>query len=539
MSFHRNGRLASATLSRAHECDHELLAPGCLVGFTPGGGLASWTCELAAPRVLLTRGAERECEVELPEGTRVTVEHGKLRTAALCAALTLDGWEFPEHTELVWGDSGALSHATLPVPCTLHGVRWAAGETVVFMFGRIHEGYPDGDGVFQGIPYQGGEVLRFDERGGLARCYLGAECVLSGVPCQAGTRVYLDGEGGLLEGKLARDATLAGVPVAEGSAVALDGRAVLAVTPREDCLVDGLWCAAGSLVALDERGGVWLATLARERVVAGFVAPRGSVLKREADGAPSMLVMTDGRDAEGHTLAGCWTILWDADGRVRRRLPSTEHSSRTSVQLRAEAVIDGLRVAQDTAVVLDADGALRECVLAEGQTVEGLPCRARTRVRLDESGRPQSVLLARDTVIQGVPCARASTLNAVINGVEHTYNETLRLHPDGSVEFATLSDDAVIDGIALSKGHTVSLYANGRLRVGTLAQPWTHPAGCVAAAHTLLGCLEDGSWSYITLAEPFEAHDAGTLLQRTSPDAPVHAEPVTVALGPVTRVDAA
>jgi len=534
VSFYRSGQLASAILAQAHTCDGEDLPAGCVVGFGSDGRLQSWCSALEAPRVFTTLGVEGPCTVSLAAGTDVVVEHGKLRAATLRAETRVDIWEFPEDTHLTWGDSGGLSHAILPVPWTLHGVRWAAHETVVFLFGRIHEGWPADDGVFEGVPYQGGEVLRFDDAGHLVRCYLGAEVELSGVPCRAGTRVYLDGAGGLLEGTLSRDATLAGIPAAEGSVVHASRGAMVAVTPREDCEVDGVPCVAGSPVVLRADGRVRHATLSRAHRVAGFLAPRGSVLERHDHEAPSMLVMTDGHDPEGRPMAGWWTLRWDTHGALRWRLPSGAHSTPGAVALRSETTLDGLLAAAGSSVTLDEDCTLRALVIAGEQTVAGLPCLDRTRVHLDAQGRPQSVYLARDTVVQGVPCAGGSTLSAVMNDVERVYQETLRLHPDGTVAFATLSDDAVVDGVPLAKGHTVVRYANGRLQAGTLARSWTHPLGYVAAQGTLLGLFDDGAPNLLTLAEPFDAHAAGTVLRYASPGAPLQVEPAWVPLGAVT-----
>lgn len=448
----------------------------------------------------------------------------------------MDVWPFPEDTDLIWGDSGALSHATLPRPWTLHGVRWCAHEAVVFLFGRIHEGWPEEDGVLDGVPYLRGETLRFDERGRLARCYLAADAELSGAPCRAETRVYLDGDGGLIEGTLARDVTLGGVPAAEGSVVRFAHGSPLTVTPREDCEVDGIPCAAGHLVILTAGGGVRLAMLSRARVTRGFTAPARSVLELDDHGEARMLIMTDGLDPEGNPLAGCWTLLWDAQGALRWRLPSDTHGSRTRVQLRKESSLDGIPAAAMTAVTLSDDSALRELVLARNHRLGALPCLAQTRVRLDEEGRPQSVFLARDAVIQGVPCARAQTLTAVMNDVERMYQETVQLHPDGAVLFATLSEDAVIDGVPLAKGRTVALHPNGRLQVGTLSQPWTHPLGHVAAAGSLLGLFDDGAPSLITLAEPFDGHPQGTSLRFEAPGAHPRAERASVPLESMERV---
>ncbi len=155
---------------------------------------------------------------------------------------------------------------------------------------------------------------------------------------------------------------------------------------------------------------------------------------------------------------------------------------------------------------------------------------------IDPQGRPQSVCLARDTAVHGVPCAGGSTLSAVMNDVARMYQEILRLRPDGTVAFATLSDDARVDGVPLARRHTVARHANGRVQVGTLSRDWPHPLGCVAARGTLLGRFDDGSPSLLTLAEAFGEHPAGTVFRYASPGAPPRAEPASVPLGPVTPI---
>jgi hypothetical protein len=42
VAFHRNGRLASATLARAHELEGEPLAAGATVVFETDGRLRAW-----------------------------------------------------------------------------------------------------------------------------------------------------------------------------------------------------------------------------------------------------------------------------------------------------------------------------------------------------------------------------------------------------------------------------------------------------------------------------------------------------------------
>jgi hypothetical protein len=231
-------------------------------------------------------------------------------------------------------------------------------------------------------------------------------------------------------------------------------------------------------VILTLGGGVRLAMLPRARETRGFTAPAGSVLELDDHGEARMLIMTDGLDPEGNPLAGCWTLLWDAQGSLRWRLPSDTDGSRTRVQLRKECSLDAVPAAAMTAVTLSDDGALRELVLARNHRLGALPCRGQTRVRLDEEGRAQSVFLARDAVIQGVPCARAQTLS----------------------------------------------------------QPWTHPLGHVAAAGSRLGLFDDGTPSLITLADAFDGHPQGSTLRFEAPGASPRTERASVPLEPLERV---
>lgn len=541
VTFHPNGQLSSAVLARAHSLDGESFSAGSQVLLGDDGRLHGWRAVLESERVFTVRGAGDgvNCALTLSAGTTVFVDRAKLRTATLTAPAALDGFDLPAGTELIFGDSGALSHAYLPEPWTLQGVRWSPDAPVIFEFGHLREGYPEGDGELDGVPYLAGEIVRFNDARRMVRCYLREERLLSGVPCGAGTRVYLDGDGGLLEGTLARDATLDGIPVAEGSVVALSGGVVVSITPREEVTVDGVPCAAGQRIERDERGRLRRATLACAREVRGFAAPAGSVLERDASGADALLIMTDGRDEQGREMPGAWAALWDASGALRMTLPSTQHSTPDAIALRKQVTVEGLRIAAGTTLRLGPDGSLREAVLARDERVQGLPCAGQTRVRFDAQGRLRALTLSEDTEIHGVPCARGRRRDAVLNDVEVVYAEHVRLHPDGSVDFATLARDVEVDGVPLAGSHTVGRHESGALQIGTLARALPLPDGRIAAAATLFGRFDDGTPSALTLAAAHGAHAEGTELRYASPGVLLRAAPGVVPLGepsPVTDV---
>jgi hypothetical protein len=540
VSFHRNGQLSFAVLARAHEFSDELLPATTEVGFETDGRLSTWIAtrtEDFATRVL---AASKEwLPITIPAGSRITMEHGQLRAVTLAGPLSFDGLAFPAATELVFGDSGALSHVTCPEVSELRGIRWGAYETVVFEFGYLREGYPDSDGIHDGVPYQAGEIVRLYDNGKLARCYLATNVTLSNVPCLEGTRVYLDDRGNLAEGTVARDTTLAGVPVAAESVVALEDGVPVALTPREDVQLDGIVCAKDSLVELTPTGRLARATLARDEVRNGWHLPAGSIVVFDGN-ALRIAVATDAATPDGRTLRGIWRIELAGDGSQRMLLPIT--STRiASLTLREETTLVGLTAAAGSDVDLRADGTVKSLVLATDQRVGGHVARGGTRVHFHDDQSLANLYLVDDALIDDIPCAAARTRGVVMNDVEYTYREEVRLHESGTLLHATLAKDTTFAGVPLAGGHTLARWPNGTLHVGTLAKRWTHSLGCCAREHTLLGLFEDGSPSWITLAEPFTLagteYPAGTVLKFSSPGVLDSVENVRVPLGPCDLVD--
>lgn len=562
LTFHRNGRLAFAVLAHDYVANGETIPAGTRVGFETDGRMSTWiaTRDTDLPtRVLLGSGEWHA--LAIPAGSHVTMEHGQLRSVDLAAPLAFDGLAFPTGTTLIFGDSGALSHATSPEPLELRGIRWAAHETVVFEFGHLREGYPAGEGTYDGVAYQAGEIVRLHDNGALARCYLAADTTLSGVPCMAGTRVYLDDEKRLIEGTIAIDTVLAGIPVAAESTVLLAGGTCAALTPREDVEVDGVPCAKGALVELDEHGHLLRATLARAIARDGWTLPAGCMIvlgapRVIADGAyrgttdPAPLRRLVGAGIttpEGRVLDDQWRVDL-ADGQVRSLLPVTG-SAGDAATLRTEATITtpaGTLVAgARTTIELRADGTARSLVLARDQPVGAYTAKGGTRVHFHDTGAPSNLYLAEDTRIDGIPCAAARTKGMVLNDVEHRYREEVRFTESGQLVFATLAETAAVPisrapdapTIPLARGQTVARWPDGTLHVGTLAARWTHPSGCTAQASTLFGQFEDGSPSLVTLDAPFTLagteYAAGTVLELSAPGVVRSAGEAVVPLGPL------
>lgn len=540
VTFHRNGRLASATLARAHELEGEALAAGATVVFETDGRLRAWVATLAADRVLHARGAnDSSLPVTIPAASQVTVESGKLREVQLAGALAFDALSFPAGTELIFGDSGALSHVTCGESIELRGIRWAAHETVIFEFGYLREGWPADDGMFDGVPYVAGEIVRLHDNGKLARCYLAEDTCLSSVPCRAGTRIYRDDRGHLVEGTLAADAVLAGVPVAADSVVGLEDGSPTALTPREDCELDGVPCTRDTLVELTVDGRLVRATLARAHQHDGWQLPAGSLVVFHG-GRLRLAIITDATTPDGRVLDGTWRVDLGEDGSIRQLLPVSGAPVADSITLRAAATVSGLTASAGSNIDLTGDGKLRSLVLATDQRVGAWMGKAGTRVHFHDDGTPSNLYLAAEARIDGVPCAAARTLGVVMNDVEHTYGEEVRFHASGALAFAKLAENATVAGVPLAAGHTVARYPDGALQVGTLAERWTHPIGCVARKRSLLGLFEDGSPSLITLAEPFTLagveHPAGSVLSFSEPGVLASVDSVRVPLGPCDPV---
>ena len=542
VGFHRNGRLSVAVLARAHEIEGEMLPAGAQVGFETDGKLSAWVATRAEDFATRVLDMKKEwLPITIPAGSQITMEHGQLRSVRLAGALGFDDLSFPAETELIFGDSGSLSHVTCREAIELRGVRWAKHETVVFEFGCLREGYPDGEGTVDGVPYEAGEIVRLHDNGRLARCYLADDTELSGVPCKGNTRIYRDDEGHLLEGTLAIDTMIAGVPVAEDSVVALTEGKPTALTPREDVEIDGLLCASGQLIELTTEGRLVRATLARDEVRDGWRLPAGSIVVF-ASAKLELLVVTGARAPDDRVLEGMWRVDLAEDGTIQMLLPVTSMSVAGSLTLRTATTISGLGAAKGSNVRLDDDGKLASLVLANDQRVGPYTAKGGTRVHLRPDGTPSNLYLVEDTRIDGIPCAGARTLGAVMNDVEHSYREEVRLDENGAVRWAILAEDATVSGVPLAHGNTVARWPNGVLHVGTLASRWTHSLGFVAREKTLVGCFDDGSPSLVTLAEPFTLagteYPAGAVLKFESPGVLASVDSAQVPLGPCDPIDA-
>lgn len=542
VTFHRNGRLSSATLALDWTCETESLSAGALVTFESNGKLRAWQQKLTSDREFRVRASDSEevaLPVTIPAGSNVCFEWGQLREVVLAAPVAFDGLAFPAKTELIFGDSGALSHVRCPSDAIeLRGIRWERGTTVVFEFGKLREGYPAEDDTYEGVPYQVGEIVRLHDNGRLARCYLGEDARLSGVPCKAYRRIYLDDEGNLLEATVAEDCVLAGVPVAAGSTVGLDEGKPTLLEPREDCEVDGIPCARDKRIQLTVEGRLLCATLARAHAIDGWSLPAGTRVVLD-QGRLRRLAVADATAPDGRDLRGMWRIELDAAGAIRRALPVTSDWLGDGITLREPATIDGLLAAAGSSVEIE-DGRVTSLVLATDQQVGAWTAKAGTRVRFHDNGTPSNLYLADDTRISGVPCAAARTQVAVMNGVEHSYRENVILHPDGSLSWAKLADATNVAGVPLEEGETVSLRENGTLAVGTLAGRWRHPLGCIGRKGTTIGLFDDGSPSLITLDAPFSLdgteHAAGTVLSFTAPGVLASTDDARVPLGPLEPI---
>src|SRR5690606_37244666 len=140
----------------------------------------------------------------------------------------------------------------------------------------------------------------------------------------------------------------------------------------------------------------------------------------------------------------------------------------------------GLTAAAGSNVELRPDETVASLGLARDQRVGGYLVRRGTRVHSHDDQSPAYLYLAEDTRIDDVPCAAARTRGAVINGVEHTYREEVRLDRAGMLVLATLAEDSTFAGMPLAKGTAFARWPDGALHVGTLARRWTHPLGCTA-----------------------------------------------------------
>jgi hypothetical protein len=507
VSFHANGRVASATLARATTLDGEALPAGTPVVFDTDGRLEAWSLKLASDRELMIRAARAEalaCPLRVPAGSTITVEHRQLRSVVLSAPAAVDGQDLPAWTEVIFGDSGALSHVTPREELRLRGIPCAAHETVVFELGLLHELTPAADVVVDGVPCAAGEVLRFDEDGRLRRLYTSEDAIIREVPCRDHTRVYLHANGAVAEATLARATGFGPVTVAEDQDVLLseEGRLLMG-TPAEPCVVGGVPVAAGAKLMLHDDGTPLSVVLGDAHDACGARWPAGTSLtwSRPGHGVSSIVTVEDAQ-AWGQRFAGPHVFYLDDDGGLRRALPCVRGNASTrGVLLRADAVVDGIRCRARTAVELHPDGRVSSLVLAGDQQVGGLLCKDNTEVIWNEDGSRQ-VTLAADATIGGVPCRAGRELGCTVNDVAR-YAEYVRLHPNGVVSWAKAARDAEVDGVPVKAGQTVCLHEDGRFHLGTTSGRFAHPGGWTAAAGTLLSLFPDGSPSLVTLAEPF------------------------------------
>lgn len=529
VTFRPNGRIHSLRLAREFAFDGEMLPEGVLVMMSETGSLASFMRVLPGPRtwqVPTAPGSSREQPMTVPANSEVIVEGSRLRRVTLAGAIDFDGMTFPADTVLTFGDSGALSHVQAPAELQLRDILWAFGETLVFAFGKLREGYPVADGMLNGVPYRGGEILRFHDNGALARCILSKKAVLDGVPCAEDTGIYLDENGHLLEGVLARDCTIASVPVAQGGVVLLDNGMPIALIPREDVVIDKIPCAHGKLIELSETGRLVSGTLSQEHVFGAWTLPCGSVFVCN-DGRLERFIATDSPGLPG---------TWRVEVATGQRWPTVGDRFGEVIHLREATTVDDLVAHANTALELNSDGSVRSLVLARDQRVGALFAKGQTRVTFHSNRTPSSLFLVEDTVIKDVPCAAARTIGTVINGIETNYRECLRLNEDGTVNFADLARDAVVDGVPLAGGNTIGCHPGGGLHFGTLSARWSHPDGWVAERGTTLHLFANRTPSLITLAEPYNGQAAGTLLCYDQPGIVASATPANVPLGTVEPI---
>jgi hypothetical protein len=523
VTFHANGRLGSAVLARAHAIDGAHLEAGTPIALSTSGSLTGWSVTLVAPREVRVRAKDRadvDLAVVMPAGSSLAFDLGQLRTATLGSAVSFDGTTFPGDTELTFGDSGGLSHARSREVLEVNGLRFAAREEIVFLYGRLREGPLAEDTVIRGVPCAEHELVRFDEADRLRRACLSRDARFGDALCAQGTRVYLDEEGRLVEGTLAEDATLSGIPCGAGSVVACERGAVVVATPRESVCLQGYPVAPGRTVELDAEGRALAFTLAEPRRFAAIDAPAGSRVVLRPSGAPWLLVITDGRESD-RPFAGTFSFWLTEDGAVVHRLPTDLHSHVTRAQLREPTSVAGLPAIERMPIELGPDLAPRSLVLARDHRIAGLLAKGRTRLHLHEGGAPRELALAEPATIDGLVCRAATRLGATMNELEERYDELVRLHPNGRLAFATLAERGTHRGLPLAKGTNVVLREDGTLEVGTLAADHEITPGIVALGGTLLGLFADGTPSLLTLAAPWtrgeRTHEAGATLAFHSP----------------------
>lgn len=505
-TFHReSGRLQTTTLAREWSCDGEPLMAGTPIVLGRDGRLEGWSARLATARTFLIRAAGGDAldhPFEVPAGSDVEVEYGQLRTVVLGAEATIDGWRLPADTEVIFGDSGAISHVSPGEPLELRGLTWAEHETIVFEFGVLREGYLDGEQVVDGLPCAEFELVRFDDDGQLVRFVPATDIDVKGVPVAAGSRVVLHGNGAVFEAVLAERWTSGAVTVAAGETVVVgEDSQLLMGAPVEPFDVMGLRGAARVRQLFHDDGHPLQLTLGADASVAGVVVREGGRVAWAA--SSGSVAWIDGVDLERgeERFEGHWTLYLDADGGLRLALPTVPQTSRIrGCHLRRDATIGPVRAIAGSEVAFHEDGSLASAVLAEDQGVVGLPAKARTLVRWDESGSVVELTLAREHAIHGVPCAAGRALAHTQNDVLDVWYESVQLHASGRVRRATLAGPYTHSRMSLARGSVVVFHPNGVLEVGTLAAAFESTDGWTAAGGSLIGCFADGSPSLVTLA---------------------------------------
>jgi hypothetical protein len=480
-------------------------------------------------------GTEINLAVVMPVGSSLAFEHGRLRSATLGGAVSFDGTTFPIDTDLTFGDSGGLSHARSSEVLEVNGLRFAAHEEIVFLYGRLREGHLAEDTVVQGVPCAEYELVRFDEADRLRRACLWRDARFGEMLCAEGTRVYLDEDGRLTEGTLAEDATLSGIPCGAGSVVACERGVVVVATPREPIRLQGVPIAPDRPVELGLDGRALAFTLAEPHRFAAVDAPAGTRVVLRASGAPWLLVATDGRESDV-PFAGTFSFWLAEDGTVVHRLSTDLHSHVSRAQLREPTNVAGFPAIERMPIELGPDLAPRSLVLARDHRIAGLLAKKRRRLHLHEGGAPRELTLAEPATNDGLACRAATRLGATTNELEESYDELVRLHPNGRLAFATLAERGVHGGLPLAKGTNVVLRKDGTLEVGTLAADHEIAPGLVARGRTLLGRFADGSPSLVTLAAPWargeRTHEAGATLAFRSPGE-LSQDDASVELGPI------
>jgi hypothetical protein len=371
VTFHTNGRLGSAVLARAHTIDGEHLEAGVPIALSTSGSLDGWSVTLVAPREVRVRSKDStdiDLAVVMPAGSSLAFDHGQLRTATLGEAISFDGTTFPIDTDLTFGDSGGLSHARSSEVLEVNGLHFAAHEEVVFLYGRLHEGHLAEGTVIQGVPCAAHELVRFDEDDRLRRACLSRDARFGDALCAQGTRIYLDEEGRPTEATLAEDATLSGIPCSAGSVVASERGAVVVATPREAVRVQGYLVAPDRTVELDVEGRALAFTLAEPHRFAAIDAPAGSRVVLRTNGAPWLLVVTDGRESDV-PFAGTFSFWLADDGAIVHRLPTDLHSHVMRAQLREATSVAGYPAIERMPIELGPD--LEAISRKRGETIAG------------------------------------------------------------------------------------------------------------------------------------------------------------------------